>query len=102
MSAIQIIFNAVSQLTGGLINDLTTAIIGMVVIGFIAMGIDHIIYVLNGVMDRRSSEKYLERAKLAKDSAISHGYGSVESDYNMALYRRYIRKSADAAERGWR
>lgn len=102
MNALNIIFNAVSQLTGGLISDVTSMIVGMVVLAFIAMGIDHIKDTLDGVMARRASSKYLSAAEDAKFARDTNPYGSAEYDRSNALYRRFIRKSAESAERGWR
>ena len=102
MNALNIIFNAVSQLTGGLINDITSMVTGMVVLGFIAMGLDHLKYVLDGIMDRRASDKHLERARFSKEAAENSAFGSVEHDWNMAMYRRHLKKSVDAGHRSWR
>ena len=59
MNPFQSLFNAVSMLTGGLISDITSMVTGVIVLGFIAMGLDHLKYVLDGVMDRRASDKHL-------------------------------------------
>lgn len=42
MNPTDIIFQTVSNLTGGLIVDIQTAIIGLVTIGFILMGLDYL------------------------------------------------------------
>lgn len=97
-----IIFNAVSQLTGGLINDITSMVIGMVVLSFIAMGLDYLKDVLDGVMDRRASNKYFSRAEEVRKARDTWEAGSAGYAQQNALYHRLIRKSADAAERGWR
>lgn len=97
-----IIFNAVSQLTGGLINDITSMVIGMVVLSFIAMGLDYLKDVLDGVMDRRASNKYFSRAQEVLKARNTWEAGSAGYAQQNALYHRLIRKSADAAERGWR
>lgn len=97
-----IIFNAVSQLTGGLISDITSMVIGMVVLAFIAMGLDYLKDVLDGVMDHRASNKHLERARFSKEAAENSTEGTVEYDWNMAMYRRHLKKSVDAGHRSWR
>jgi len=102
MNPLQIIFNAVSQLTGGLISDVTSLITGMVVLGFIAMGIDHIKDTLDGVMSRRASNKYLSAAEQARVARDSWNTGTAQYDQQNALYHRLVRKSAELAERGWR
>ncbi len=42
MTSTDIIFQTVSNLTGGLIIDVQTAVVGIVTLGFIAMGLDHL------------------------------------------------------------
>ena len=102
MNAVQLVFNAVSQMTGGLINDITSMVTGIIVLGFIAMGLDHLKYVLDGVMDHRASDKHLERARFSKEAAEHSTVGSVEYDWNMAMYRRHLKKSIDAGHRSWK
>ena len=102
MNPFQSLFNAVSMLTGGLINDITSMVTGVIVLGFIAMGLDHLKYVLDGVMDRRASDKYFSRAEQVRKARDTWEAGSAGYAQQNALYHRLIRKSADAAERGWR
>jgi len=97
-----LVFNAVSQMTGGLITDITSMVTGVIVLGFIAMGLDYLKDVLDGAMYRRSSDKWLSAAKVAKDSRDTWATGSAEWDHHNALYRRFIRKSSEHTERGWK
>jgi hypothetical protein len=53
MTPTDLIFQTIGSLTGGLITDLTTAIIGMFTIAFICMGFD----LLKGVFDMKSRDK---------------------------------------------
>lgn len=59
MQPTDIIFQSVSNLTGGLITDMTTLIVGLVTLAFILMGLDVLVSVLvNDVhigQDRRAS-----------------------------------------------
>jgi len=82
MNPTDIIFQAISNLTGGLITDLTTAIVGIILLSFIAMGFDLILDVLGSrvqsltqrkkltgrVTEPRIDSKYTENGKLTADN----------------------------------
>ncbi|OGR08229.1 MAG: hypothetical protein A2511_14855 [Deltaproteobacteria bacterium RIFOXYD12_FULL_50_9] len=59
MNPTDIVFQAISQLTGGLITDLTTAIVGMVLLSFIAMGGDLLLNVLDSMIASKFELKKL-------------------------------------------
>lgn len=57
MNPTDIIFQTVSTLTGGLITDMTTLIIGLVTVAFILMGLDLLMDVFNHAMDNHAKNK---------------------------------------------
>jgi len=59
MNPTDLIFQSLSQLTGGLITDLTTVIVGMVLLAFIAMGFDLILDVLDSRVQSFAQRKKL-------------------------------------------
>jgi hypothetical protein len=59
MNPIDLIFQSISHLTGGLITDLTTAIVGMVLLSFIAMGFDLVLDVLDSRVQSLAQRKQL-------------------------------------------
>ncbi len=71
MNPTDILFQSISNLTGGLITDLTTAIVGVVVLAFIGMGIDLLISVIQTSMcrDRLSGNVYKANHALQKAKA---------------------------------
>lgn len=59
MNPTDMIFNAISQLTGGLIADLSTAIIAMIMLSFIAMGFDYLLDILDNRIKSTIAHKQL-------------------------------------------
>jgi hypothetical protein len=98
MNPIDLIFGAISNLTGGLITDLTTAVIGLLTISFIAMGADLIIGVFAG---RRTDKCRSDRVHSAFDNLqkARESGSEVERDMAKSRYRsalsRYGRGRGD-------
>ncbi len=69
MNPTDLIFSVVSDLTGGLVTDLTTVIIAMVGFGFILMGLDY----LKDAMEQRfvNSERLSDDYQSRIDSHLS-------------------------------
>lgn len=69
MTASDILFQTVSNLTGGLITDLTTAMLALVTIGFIVMALDYVTAPLQNywTLKRESAEYELEYQKYKKN-----------------------------------
>ncbi len=88
-----IIFQAITSLTGGLINDLTTAIVGMLVLGFICMGIDYLKDVFENAVHTSGTNKALKDARSYKALANSMD-DDVSRDYLNAKYHNAIRRAA--------
>lgn len=58
MNPTDLVFQTVSNLTGGLITDVTTAVIGLVTLGFVVMGVGLIkTLLLSGSEGSRKDEK---------------------------------------------
>ncbi len=57
MNPTDILFTTVSNLTGGLITDMTTLVVGLISLAFILMGLDSLMDVLNHAMDHHSKNK---------------------------------------------
>lgn len=102
----QYLMDALSTLTGGLVNDLKTLILGMVVCAFLLMALDYLKDLFGDTIEtfvsHRNSNKYFENARFAKEARDNSVFGSAEYDFNNALYRRFIRKSVDSTERSWK
>lgn len=67
-----ILFTAMSSMTGGLVTDLTTAMLGMLVLGFIVFGFDHLKDLFENSIAERNRDYHYEKAKIyhAKPSEI--------------------------------
>lgn len=71
MDPLAIIFDAISNLTGGLITDSVTLITGMVACGFIVMALDYLTTPIQNAWERRQEEvsyqQYKKKRKRADD-----------------------------------
>lgn len=72
MNPTDMIFGAISQMTGGLIADLSTAMIAMVMFSFIAIGFDLLLDVLDNKIKVRNDHKKL--TGLYSTSEIDNDY----------------------------
>jgi len=97
MNPTDILFQSISNLTGGLITDLTTAIVGVVVLAFIGMGIDLLISVIQTSMcrDRLSGNVYKANHALQKAKASG---SQVAIDIASARYRSALSKFGRGAK----
>ncbi len=98
MNPVDLVFSAITSLTGGLITDLASAVIGLLTISFIAFGADLIISVLAGRrMDKCRSDRvhsaFNDREK-AKVSGSQVERDMADSRYKSAL-RRYGQGKGD-------
>lgn len=93
MNPTDIIFQTVSNLTGGLITDMTTLIVGLVTVAFILMGLDLLIDVLNHAMDNHQKKmarnKYWAEANNAgvnfEEDEKQAKYEAARSEYKRRL-----------------
>ena len=88
-----IVFQSISNMTGGLINDLTTAIIAMAGIGIILMGFEYLKDCLVDSIHTRETNAALDRARSYKSMADEMD-DEVSKDYLNARYRNEIRRAA--------
>ncbi|MCI5217730.1 MAG: hypothetical protein D3914_00700 [Candidatus Electrothrix sp. LOE2] len=93
------LFDAFSQLSGGLITDLKTLLLGLLFLGMILIGADMLFEKLEGVsLDRRASGNFrqAETYRTMRDFSDSD---SLEYDYYNALYRKHLSASVGISSR---
>lgn len=88
-----ILFQSISVMTGGLITDLQTAMLGMVALGFIVMAIDYLKDTFEASLHQKHSDKYIENARFHK-FAYENESDSTLRDVHKAKYRANIRKAS--------
>lgn len=90
------IIDSFSRLTGGLISDMQSAILGCLLIAFILMGLDYLMGVLGNVISSRAADRYMDKARHVKNERNFLIRGSADWDEATQLYRHYISKAAKA------
>ena len=90
---VQMLFDLVSDLSGGLITDLYSLFIGLVVCSFIMIGIDIVLTAINSSMQRYSMDRNFERAQDFLDRRDQMAKGTASWDYYNLKYRNALRKS---------
>jgi hypothetical protein len=93
MTPLQMVYASVTTLTGGLINDMTTACLGVVAIGVIICALDYLKDMFDGMIQRAVSGRALEKARSYKKMENSMD-DEVSKDFLRAKYRNEIRKAA--------
>jgi hypothetical protein len=93
VTPMSLIFKVFSDLSGGLVNDISTVMVAMLVISIIIMGFDYIKEVLDEGMSRRRTNAPLERARGYKNMADNMD-DQVSKDYLNAKYRGEIRRAS--------
>lgn len=88
-----IIFAAISNLTGGLINDATTLIIGMLSVQFVIMGFGKLKDALEERIEENIQSNSMKRAQEYKDR-IKSSLTNVERDTYRMKYKNAIRRAA--------
>jgi len=89
-----ILFTAMSAATGGLITDLTTAMLALFAVTLICIAIDYLKDTFEAHMGEVRSRSSLEDARKYK-KALLDSKDDVERDFNKARYRNAIRKAAN-------
>ena len=89
----QILFDSISNLTGGLVTDLQSLFICVLVIVFIWNGIDLILTGMGAVMNRYSMNRNYEKAEGYLDARNKSPRGTASYDYYNLKYRNALRKS---------
>ena len=92
-NASDMLFSAISSMTGGLINDITTLMVGMLGLGFIVFGFEHLKDVFEESMHKRQVNASLDRARSYKKLADDMD-DQVSKDYLNAKYRSEIRRAS--------
>ena len=78
---LSLIFQAASNLTGGLVNDLTTAIIAVITLLFIALGLDYLIHLFKLAIRNRSN--------CTTEHPVVHGHVTLRPErYDLGSGRR--------------
>ena len=96
------LMDALSTLTGGLISDVQTLMLGGVLVTFLLMGFDYLFDILNHSIAATHADRYLKDAKNVLMARNTWKEGTAEYDHHNALYRKLIRRSADLRAKGWR
>ena len=86
MSIDQILFDTVSNLTGGLIADLQTALVALIGIAFICMGFDLIRLKMENSFNKNNANTHFMEWKQAQDKG-----DTVRADIAKNKYRRSVR-----------
>ena len=89
----QYLFDALSSLTGGLINDIKTLFLGLVVCSFFFFAFDILISAMGAGIERRSKDRNFEKAQDLLDARNKTERGSASWDYYNLKYRNALRKS---------
>ena len=95
-----ILFQAISTLTGGLIDDMKTVMLGMVLCTFILMGFDYIKeFFVSGFEDLRNEKAYKKYSQMAEDILVSrdtYEKGSYHWKEENLIHQEMLRKAVKA------
>ena len=87
------LFEAFSQLSGGLITDMKTLLLGMLMLGMILIGFDMLREKIGGALLNYSAGKSFSSAQGFLGMRNSSGAGSAEYEYYDALYKAHLNRS---------
>lgn len=87
------IMSSLSTMTGGLIADMQTLILGIILISFLVFGFEWLIEIIDGRLEETARGRNFDRAKNALAKRNSFSKGSVEYDQASLEYRRFLTKS---------
>ena len=88
------LFDAASQLTGGLITDVKTLLLGLLVLGFLLIGFDIIFESLQDSFQSISSSRHYNEARYYHSLMGASERGSFEYDYYRSLYNKNLSAAA--------
>ena len=95
-----IILQQISILTNGLVNDLTTLVLGLVLCAFILMGFDYIKeFFVSGFEDLRNEKAYKKYSQMAEDILVSrdtYEKGSYHWKEENLIHQEMLRKAVKA------
>lgn len=86
-----ILFTTISNLTGGLISDITTLLVALLALSFVVMGLDY----LRGIFEHTFSEMSLRKQGLAAGRSadeIDEDIDESRSDAKARLYQSNLKK----------
>ena len=101
MDTTQFLFDAVSQLTGGLVTDLRSLFLGGIVLTFVLIGLDYLKGSFEHMMDRRSHGRFLENAEDMRMERDQFTRGTAQWEEANYMYRHFIGKAAKSRLRSW-
>ncbi|WPD22856.1 MAG: hypothetical protein SD837_22065 [Candidatus Electrothrix scaldis] len=87
------LFEAFSQLTGGLITDMKTLLLGMLFLGMVLIGFDMLTEKLQSAALARRADGNFKLAQWAHLHREASDAGSFEFDYYNALYHKHLQQS---------
>ncbi len=93
MDANDLLFSAISDMSGGLITDIQTLLIAAVVLSFLLMGIDQLKTAFDHILDQRSKDRAFDKAVDAYAAMDSYDKRSVEYKREELRYKRWLEKS---------
>lgn len=91
MNMVQMMYDAIGSMTGGLITDVYTVLMAMLGIGFLCMGFDFIKDAFESHLRDKRHEQMLLDAENARDQARAYR-GSVRGELASSRYRRLLHK----------
>jgi hypothetical protein len=92
---IQYLITALGTLTGGLVSDMQSLILGIVVISFILMGLDYLLEIFNHTMQSSARQRFADKASRSFEAMNGYEKGSFEHERARAQYRRFLNKSLE-------
>lgn len=95
-----LIFQALSNMTGGLIADSTTLVIGLVTLGFMVMGFDKLKEQLDLSASNRRGDAYGEKADFWFQARENSTKGTRQYDEADMFYKNSLRESVKARMAG--
>lgn len=94
--AFSLIFDMASNLTGGLITDITSVIAGMLVLCFIMIGLDYLKTLLERFIDQMSFNRHSSMARNFLSKRDSYDKGTFEYDLMNRSYQKNLTKSLNS------
>ncbi len=91
MNMVQMMYDAIGSMTGGLITDVYTVLMAMLGIGFLCMGLDFIKDAFESHLREKRHEQMSLEAENARDQARAYR-GTVRGELAATRYRRLLRK----------
>ena len=96
------LFDAFSQLSGGLITDMQTLLLGLLLLGMILMGADMLIEKLQMAGINSQAEGNFKVAQWAHAHREQADRGTFEYDYYNSLYQKHLSNSVSLKSKRFR